>query len=161
MPGYVWPVALANKITSAFGSRTAPTSGASTNHKGIDISARIGTSVAAAFDGTISKIGYNALRGNYVVLDDGSGTQALYQHLSQALGAVGDKVAAGQIIAKTGDSGTTTGPHLHFEILKNGTSVDPQTFEYNSPGDSDALEAIINKHWWMIAGALLLIGILK
>lgn len=177
MAGFVWPVAITNQITSAFGQRTSPTAGATSNHKGVDIAVPVGTSVAAAFDGVISKSGYSSARGNYIVIDDGNGTQALYQHLSQSLGAVGRKVTAGQVIAKSGNTGVSTGAHLHFEILKNGKNVNPQTFKYSGSGQgtltgisssSSAAEEkfsgildMIEKYWYIIAGALLIVGIVK
>lgn len=184
MAGFVWPVAITNQITSAFGGRPSPTAGATSNHKGVDIAVPVGTSVAAAFDGVISKSGYSSARGNYIVIDDGNGTQALYQHLSQSLGAVGRKVTAGQVIAKSGNTGVSTGAHLHFEILKNGKNVNPQTFKYSGSGSgsfsgtsgkipssggsafekaykNSGLEEIIEKYWYIIAGALLIVGIAR
>lgn len=162
MTGFVWPVALTAKITSPYGDRTAPVTGATTNHKGIDVSVPVGTSVAAAFDGVISKIGYSTGRGHYVVIDDGMGTQALYQHLSKAIGNIGDQIAAGQIIAKSGNSGISTGAHLHFEIFQNGLNVDPQAFNYSKEGSFlSGADGFIDKYWYWIIGALLLIGILK
>lgn len=115
----------AAKITSAFGIRTAPNAAASTNHKGIDIAAVVGSDVLAANSGTVTAAGFNNLSGNYIRVRGADGTETFYGHLSEILKKVGDVVTAGDIIAKSGNTGNSTGPHLHFGVYKNGVAIDP------------------------------------
>ena len=122
----VWPVSEAARITSKYGYRTAPTAGASTFHKGVDISVVAGTPVKAATAGTV-KTGYNSTSGNWVSVT-GDGITTYYRHLTKATVKDGDKVTQGQQIALSGNTGISTGAHLHFEIRKDGKSVDPATY---------------------------------
>jgi len=124
---------LEGKITSDFGYRVAPTKGASTGHSGIDIGVPVGTPVRSIMDGIViaanSKMrGY----GNGVFIDHGiindKHIVSEYGHLSEFEVKVGDKVTKGQIIAKSGNSGISTGPHLHLTIRENGIPVNPQTY---------------------------------
>ena len=126
--GYIWPCS----ITSPVGSRYAPTSGASTNHAGVDIG-QVGysTQAVAAKAGTVIVSGYNKYRGNYVVVSHGSGNTTTYQHLSKRSVSVGDQVAQGQVVGITGSTGVSTGPHLHFEITENGKIIDPLKYLTN------------------------------
>ena len=127
-----WPCPSTKSISSPFGPRKAPTAGASSNHKGIDIPCPSGSSVIAAAAGTVTTVSFQSARGNYVVLDHGNGLGTLYQHLSNATVSVGQSVTNGQEIAKSGSTGVGTGPHLHFEVHENGTPVNPEN--YVSPG---------------------------
>lgn len=120
---YIWPTT--GVITSPFGSREI--SVGSTNHKGVDIGNKIGTDVWAADGGTViyaqdSKGSY----GNFIKIQHDNGVVTCYAHLSEILVSVGDKVAQGEVIAKMGNTGRVTGPHLHFEIRPDGvTAVNP------------------------------------
>ena len=134
-----WPCPSTKSISSKFGPRKAPTAGASTNHKGIDIPCPSGSDVVAAAAGKVVlyKEGYNYGRGNYLVIDHGNGLGTLYQHLSSATVSVGTAVTNGQTVAKSGATGVGTGAHLHFEVHENfsgtkGTPVNPEN--YVSPG---------------------------
>ena len=129
--GYIWPCS-SHYVTSPLGSRYTGIAGASTNHMGIDIG-RVGytTQVVAAKAGTVLISSYNAYRGNYVVLSHGSGYTTTYQHLSKRSVNVGDKVAQGQVVGITGDTGVSRGAHLHFEITENGQIVDPLKYLTN------------------------------
>lgn len=162
------------RITSPFGVRIAPTAGATTKHEGIDIAAAVGTPVKAALSGIISKTGYSSAQGNYIHVDHGGGVTSVYKHLSQGTLQAGAKVNEGQIIAKSGSTGIGTGPHLEFQILKNGVAIDPLSFTrdsaaYQSVGsgldlsgiNTDGLLEVIKKYWWIIAGGLVLAAILK
>lgn len=121
----LWPLAnAAAKITSPFGLRTAPKAGASTDHKGVDISAVTGTQVYAANGGTVDT-GYNSTSGNWVSITGADGVKTVYRHLQTAQVTKGQSVAAGSPIALSGATGNVTGPHLHFEVLVNGQYVDP------------------------------------
>lgn len=112
-------------ITSPFGPRTAPTKGASTTHNAIDLSMPVGTPVKSIADGTVTFVGVKGGYGTAVIVRHGDGTTSQYSHLSKGSVAVGDKVTAGSVIALSGDSGTSTGPHLDLKIAKNGQYVDP------------------------------------
>ncbi len=112
-----------NHISSDYGPRTNPYVGF---HKGIDIGMPMGTSICATKDGTVSTSVYGTGGyGYYIILDHGDGIQTLYAHCSKLLVSVGDVVTKGQIIAKVGSTGNSTGPHVHFEVRINGEQVDP------------------------------------
>lgn len=122
---FTWPVPGYNQITSYFGNRTAPTAGASSYHKGIDIACDTGASVVAAASGTVIVATYNYAEGNYICIDHGGGVVTVYMHNSSLLVSVGETVSAGQQIAAAGSTGYSTGPHCHFGVRVNGTYVDP------------------------------------
>ena len=123
-----WPCPASGRITSGYGNRKSPTAGASSNHKGIDISASTGSSIVAAAGGTVSIATYSYSAGNYVVLNHGNGLSTVYMHCSQLLVSAGDTVKAGQTIAKVGSTGYSTGSHLHFAVRKNGSYVNPSSY---------------------------------
>ena len=132
-----WPCPSTKTISSRFGPRKAPTAGASSNHKGIDIPCPSGSDVVAAAAGKVALVSFQSARGKYVVIDHGNGLGTLYQHLSSATVSEGTSVANGQTIAKSGATGVGTGPHLHFEVHEGfsgtkGTPVNPEN--YVSPG---------------------------
>lgn len=116
------------RISSGFGYRNAPTSGASSDHKGIDIAAAAGSDVVAADGGKVTYAGYNNTRGYYVRISHGNGRTTLYQHLQGYYVQKGDVVNRGDTIALVGSTGVSTGPHLHFEVQENGTYVDPMIY---------------------------------
>ena len=112
-----------NHISSDYGPRTNPYVGF---HRGIDIGMPMGTPICATKDGTVSTSLYsNGSYGYYIILDHGDGIQTLYAHCSELLVSVGDVVTKGQVIAKVGSTGNSTGPHVHFEVRINGERVDP------------------------------------
>ncbi len=124
------------KITSDFGYRTTPAKGASTGHSGIDIGVPIGTPVKVIADGTVVAANGNMRGyGNGMFVDHGTinGKHIIseYGHLSKFDVKVGDKVTKGQVIAKSGNSGISTGPHLHLTIKENNTPVDPKKYFEN------------------------------
>lgn len=119
---------VSGQITSGFGYRNSPGGIGSTNHKGIDIAVPEGTDVAAADSGTITKVDYNGSRGVYVEVTHGNGRKTRYQHLSGYYVQKGDVVKKGQTIAASGNTGHSTGPHLHFEVLEGGTPVNPMNY---------------------------------
>ena len=123
-PTYIKPIS-GGRLSSGFGSRNAPTKGASSYHKGVDWSTPTGTSVKASCGGTVSKAGWASGYGYVVFIDHADGRQTRYGHLSKVLVNVGQKVSQGEKIALSGNTGVSTGPHLHFEILINGTQVNP------------------------------------
>ena len=124
--GYIWPVTTSKRITSPFGRRNTGISGASTNHRGIDIGGvYYSSTVYAAKAGTVIISTRNSVRGEYIVISHGSGNTTTYQHLSKRSVSVGQTVKQGQAIGVTGSSGVGSGPHLHFEITENGQLIDP------------------------------------
>ncbi|WP_412850413.1 peptidoglycan DD-metalloendopeptidase family protein [Chryseobacterium sp. PMSZPI] len=97
-------------------------------HKGLDIAVAYGSDVRAAADGTVIFSGQKGGYGNCVIVSHGNGLATLYGHLSQLVSKVNDKVKVGQVIAKSGNTGRSTGPHLHYEVHKNNTPVNPKLF---------------------------------
>lgn len=125
---FTWPAASSTRVTSGFGSRAKPNAAATSNHRGIDIGAASGTDVVAADAGTVIVAGSNRSYGNYVVIDHGNGYTTLYAHNSRLCVSVNQSVSRGQVIAKVGSTGNSTGPHVHFEVSKNGSVVNPMNF---------------------------------
>ena len=117
---------LKGKITSLFGKRTAPVKGATTNHPGVDIAAPVGTPVKAPENAVVQKISNNPTAGLHVNLGNGNGVlMHRLLHLSDVKVKEGDIVKQGDVIALSGNSGLSTGPHLHWERYEQGKLVDP------------------------------------
>lgn len=112
-------------ITSRFGVRADPLSGAEQHHDGLDIAAPAGTSVKSAGPGVVLRAEVESGYGNVVVVDHGNGVETRYAHLSALHVKAGDRVAAGSEVGLVGSTGKSTGPHLHFEVRRGGKSVDP------------------------------------
>jgi murein DD-endopeptidase MepM/ murein hydrolase activator NlpD len=126
-PTYIKPIS-GGRLSSNFGKRTAPTKGASTYHKGVDWSTPVGTAVMASSAGTVTKAGWGSGYGYVVYIQHADGRQTRYGHLSKVLVKVGQTVSQGQKIALSGNTGISTGPHVHFEILINGSQVNPLNY---------------------------------
>jgi murein DD-endopeptidase MepM/ murein hydrolase activator NlpD len=122
---FIAVVPVEGNITSRYGARESVRNH---EHKGLDIAATTGTSIKAAADGTITFSGYTSGYGNLIIIDHGNGITTYYGHCSKLYKSTGATVTAGDIIAAVGSTGNSTGPHLHFEIRKNGEYVDP--YEY-------------------------------
>ena len=118
----------AGYISSTFGYRTQPIAGASTNHKGIDFAAATGTPIYAATAGTVISAGYAGNAGNLLVINHGNGLLTYYMHCSKIYVSAGQKVSKGQNVAAVGTTGNSTGPHLHFQVMLNGTPVNPANY---------------------------------
>lgn len=116
------------RLSSPYGPRRNPITGALILHEGIDMVAPFGTNVMAAADGTVSDTGFHIIYGNYVVLDHGNGYTSMYGHLSKVSVKRNQRLRAGQNLGNIGNTGQSTGAHLHFEILFNGKARDPKTF---------------------------------
>ncbi len=116
---------LDRRVSAAFGQRTSPFGGAKELHRGLDIPAPTGTLVRAPADGTVLSVGPLGGYGLMLAIDHGYGLITRYAHLSDALVEAGDQVVRGQTIARTGNSGRSTGPHLHYETILGGVAVDP------------------------------------
>ena len=122
----IWPAS--GDVTSRFGWRSSPWGWGSDWHPGIDIANDYGTPVAAAADGRVSFAGWYSGYGNLIHIDHGNGIVTLYGHNASILVSVGQQVHKGDIIAKMGSTGASTGPHVHYEVQVNGTAVNPASF---------------------------------
>ncbi|MEG2285388.1 MAG: tape measure protein [Eubacterium sp.] len=125
--GMVWP-SDSKEITSYFGYRDDTGGVGSSNHMGVDIGANSGAPIYAAMPGTVSTAGWYGGYGNAVVIDHGGGIQTLYGHMSEIAASIGQQVIPGQVIGLVGSTGNSTGPHLHFSVLKDGEMLDPMSF---------------------------------
>jgi murein DD-endopeptidase MepM/ murein hydrolase activator NlpD len=119
--GVVW------RLSSGFGPRPDPFTGVRSQHTGIDMVAPLGTSVMAAMSGTVAVASYSSIYGNYVIINHGNGYQTLYGHMQKILVQKGTSVSQGSKIGTVGNTGYSTGPHLHFTVYKNGGLIDPLT----------------------------------
>ena len=125
---FAWPSDSSTRITSSYGYRTHPISGKQSLHRGIDIGAALGSNVLAAESGTVITAGWNNSYGYYITINHGGGLVTLYAHNSKLLVSKGDKVTKGQVIAKCGSTGNSTGPHIHFEVQLNGALQNPMNY---------------------------------
>ncbi len=116
---------VSGSYTSYFGYRTNPITGNNTFHTGIDIAAAQGTKIKAAYPGTVRKTGEDSRSGKYIYLTHSNGFETLYCHCSKILAEEGAVIRQGETVALVGSTGWSTGPHLHFEVHKNGTRLDP------------------------------------
>ena len=126
-PTFIKPIS-GGRLTSNFGRRTAPKKGASTNHKGVDWGIPRGSAVVASSGGTVTKAGWGGGYGYVVYIKHPGGIETRYAHCSKVLVSVGQTVKQGQRIALSGNTGVSTGPHLHFEVRVNGTPVNPFSY---------------------------------
>ncbi|MGI6751197.1 MAG: murein hydrolase activator EnvC family protein [Anaerovoracaceae bacterium] len=123
-----WPCPASTRITSKFGYRIHPVTKTKKLHTGLDIGVPTGSSIVAANSGTVIKAAWNNSYGYMVMVDHGGGIVTLYAHNSRLLVSAGQKVERGQQIALSGNTGVSTGPHLHFEVRVNGEYKDPQAY---------------------------------
>ena len=126
-PTFIKPIS-GGRLTSRFGRRTSPTRGASSNHQGIDWGLPTGSTVVAASGGTVTKAGWGGGYGYVVYIRHPGGVETRYAHLSKVLVSVGSTVKQGQKIARSGNTGVSTGPHLHFELRMGGVAVNPLNY---------------------------------
>jgi len=124
--GLIWPVS--GTLSSGFGGRSSPGGIGSTYHEGIDIAVPEGTPIRAAKGGTVIMASYNGGYGNYTCIDHGSGLSTCYGHQSGFAVSAGQSVDQGQVIGYSGNTGSSTGPHLHFEVRINGVAQDPLAY---------------------------------
>ena len=123
--GFYWPLPKERvSVTSFFGPRKDPITGKRSNHSGTDIGAYSGTEIYAAHGGIVLTSAYHSSYGNYVVLSRGDGVTTLYAHMSKRAVKVGDVVSQGQVIGYVGSTGSSTAPHLHFEVRVDGERKD-------------------------------------
>lgn len=126
-PTFIKPIS-GGRLSSPFGKRSAPKKGASTYHKGMDWAVSTGTAVYASCGGTVARAGWGSGYGYVVYINHEGGAQTRYAHLSKVLVKVGETVKQGERIALSGNTGVSTGPHLHFEIIMNGKHVNPAKY---------------------------------
>ena len=125
---YIWPCPSSTYVTSAFGMREHPLFGDERPHSGIDIAGSAGSEVLAADSGTVAVATYSSSYGNYVTIYHSNGDYTLYAHMSSLAVTAGQNVTQGDVIGYVGSTGWANGPHLHFEIRVNGSTVDPLSY---------------------------------
>lgn len=119
---------VAGRITSKFGNRTHPTTGVASFHNGVDIAVPVGTPVHSPYSGVVKSVYSNNTGEIQMIVDHDNGFRTGYAHLNEALKRPGQKVSKGEVIAKTGNTGASTGPHLHLTLRKNGELVNPEEY---------------------------------
>lgn len=129
----VRPIVSSARMSSGFGYRIHPVTGKSQFHKGMDFAAPIGTPIYATGNGVVTFSGWGTGYGRYVEVDHGNGTVTRYAHTSANYVNVGDTVYANQQIAAVGNTGRSTGAHLHYEVRQNGQAINPQTYLAMAP----------------------------
>ena len=139
---FTWPIPGYTTITSEYGMRVHPITGAYKLHTGTDIGAPMGADFVAMAKGVVTKASMTPAYGNMVIIDHGGGVQTLYAHGSEILVQVGQEVEAGTPVLKVGSTGYSTGPHAHFEIRINGQPVNPMDYLLNK----DELQKITQKN---------------
>ena len=125
---------VSGRVTSGFGERFHPILGYARMHKGVDLAASYGAPIAAAAPGKVIAAGWAGGYGREVVIVHGGGIQTRYGHMSRLAAAVGQTVSQGQVIGYVGSSGLSTGPHVHYEVLKNGRPVNPMSVKLTGGG---------------------------
>lgn len=125
----IWPTQ--GFLTSGFGWRRSPFSGGGRMHKGLDISNRVGTPICAPARGTVTFVGVDGGYGTCVMIDHGNSIVTRYAHLQKALVREGQYVQRGDVIAALGNTGRSTGPHLHYEVIVGGVPVNPMRYILN------------------------------
>lgn len=122
----IWPVD--GRLMSSFGHRSDPFSGTSAFHAGVDISALQGTPIKATADGVIASAEWAGEYGRLVVVDHGNGVQTYYAHMSRVEVVAGQWVRRGEIVGRVGSTGRSTSPHLHYEVRRGGTPINPYPY---------------------------------
>jgi len=125
------PVA-GGRLTSIFGMRRHPLLGYSRMHKGMDIGVAYGTPIVAATDGTVKFAGWHGGHGKYVMINHGGGLATGYAHMSRIAAKPGQHVSQGQVIGYVGSTGMSTGPHLHYEVYRNGVAINPAKMSFTT-----------------------------
>ncbi len=128
--GEMFAYPISGRLTSTFGMRNDPFTGVRRFHNGIDLAAPLGTGIGSAMAGKVAMVGTHPSYGRYVILQHQDGYQTWYAHLNRSLVVRGQWVAQGQKIGEVGNTGYSTGPHLHFSVFRKGEPVDPLRFLY-------------------------------
>jgi murein DD-endopeptidase MepM/ murein hydrolase activator NlpD len=122
------------RLTSPYGMRQNPVTGRLRLHEGLDLAAPAGTGVYAAADGIVTETGEDPVYGRYIIIKHGDNWASLYGHLQNIETALRSEVRSGTLIGRVGSTGQSTGPHLHFELRRNGQARDPGKYLFQSPG---------------------------
>jgi murein DD-endopeptidase MepM/ murein hydrolase activator NlpD len=136
--GLSWPVAPGTRVTSPFGWRNHPTLGRGQFHTGVDLSVPEGTPVKAVADGVVRRASEDAVNGRVVIIDHGRGVSTAYCHNSVLLVITGQAIKAGDVIANSGTTGRSTGPHVHYQLELGHKPMDPFAFRGSTPVLIDA-----------------------
>lgn len=120
-----------NRMASGFGYRIHPIYKTHKMHTGMDFSAPVGTDIYATGNGKVIKAEYDRGYGMHVIIDHGFGYQTLYGHMNKIMVRAGQEIKRGEVIGLIGNSGTSTAPHLHYEVIKNGIKINPVNFYFN------------------------------
>jgi murein DD-endopeptidase MepM/ murein hydrolase activator NlpD len=131
-PGYFRYPLREFRLTSPFGSRIDPISGKQSSHGGLDLAAPLGSAVYASREGVVAATSFDAIYGNYIIIQHDGDWVSLYGHLSKIEAKQGQRVVSGALIGRVGSTGRSTGPHLHFELRQNGTAQDPSKYLFQS-----------------------------
>lgn len=126
--GFAFPLAYSTGVTCAYGPRVHPINGNKSFHYGVDLAAGMNTEIYATKSGTVTGATYGEANGYYVTINHGDGYSSIYAHMTNYVVSAGDSVKQGQLIGYVGTTGWSTGPHLHFEILYNGSNVNPMNY---------------------------------
>lgn len=126
--GFAFPLAYSTGVTCAYGPRVHPINGNKSFHYGVDLAAGMNTEIYATKSGTVTAATYGEANGYYVTINHGDGYSSIYAHMTNYVVSAGDSVKQGQLIGYVGTTGWSTGPHLHFEILYNGSNVNPMNY---------------------------------
>jgi murein DD-endopeptidase MepM/ murein hydrolase activator NlpD len=119
-------------LTSTFGMRFHPILGFSRMHQGMDFGAPVGSPIVAATDGVVMFAGWHGGHGNYVRLNHVGGIATGYAHMSRIVAKPGEHVRQGQLIGYVGSTGLSTGPHLHYEVFRNGEAINPASMKFTT-----------------------------
>ncbi len=131
--GLAWPVPESAPITSGFGMRMHPVLGVEKMHTGVDLSVRIGTPVRAVSDGVVRRVSEDSVNGRVLTIDHGRGVTTSYCHNSLVLALEGQRVKRGDVVAESGKTGRSTGPHVHYQLELGRVPVDPLRFRVSKP----------------------------
>lgn len=131
-PGFRFPLRTFT-LTSPYGMRRNPITGRLRLHEGLDLAAPLGTDVYAAADGIVTETGEDPVYGRYIIIKHGDAWATLYGHLQKIETALRSEVRSGNLIGKVGSTGQSTGPHLHFELRRNGQARDPGKYLFSAP----------------------------
>lgn len=146
-------------VTSDYGARVHPISGKNEIHNGIDYALPLNTNIQSNVSGTVTTSGYNQYNGNYVVVKDGTGKMHYYLHLNKSNVNVGDTVSVGDSLGLSGSTGSSTGPHLHYEVKENGVNVNPSNYTVGfvtetTSGTQIDVPSMDDYKWYDIKGKL-------
>lgn len=138
VPLFSWPLSGSLHVTSPFGMRFHPLEHAFLNHRGVDLRAPLNSEVMAIADGQVAETGYGPLTGFFITLEHANGWRSRYLHLNKIEVHKGELLKQGTVIALSGATGRTTGPHLHLALSHNQHAIDPLSMIVTSPGRSPA-----------------------